>query len=133
MFVGEYKLGRTDSEDYSEDNVIQLNAEKGSSLPKTNVLKLTAFELKKYVISSGINKSDYIFLMLQLLFKGQSIEVDLCELAEFLCCGGTTALGKDKEIEITVDDIQIELAKLTKKGLLANSETVIQLRLSDVP
>ena len=70
--------------------------------------------------------------MLQLLFKGQSIEVDLCELAEFLSCAGVTALGKDKEIEITTDDIQIELAKLTKKGLLASGETLIQLKLSDI-
>lgn len=103
-----------------------------SKLPKTNVLKLTAYDLKKYLISSGISKSGYIFLMLQLLFGNQTVDVDLVELAEFLSCSGVTALGKDKEIEITTDDIQIELAKLTKKGLLASGEMIVQLKLSDV-
>lgn len=119
-------------------NVIQFNDDfvqemsKKSTISKTNVLKLTAYNLQAFLISGGISKSDYIFLMLKLLFENQSVEVDLVELAEFLSCAGVTALGKDKEIEITTDDIQIELAKLTKKGLLASGETLIQLKLSDI-
>lgn len=105
---------------------------KQSSLSKTNILKLTSRDLQVDLISGGINKSSYIFMMLKLLFGSQDSTVDLVELADFLSCSGVTPLGVDKEINITVDDIQIELAKFKKKGLLANSETIVQLKLSDL-
>ena len=39
------------------------------------------------------------------------------------------ALGKEKEIKFDVQDVQVELAKLSKKGLLEINEVPIQLRI----
>jgi hypothetical protein len=59
----------------------------------------------------------------------QDIEINLSELADNLLCEGTTPLGKEKNIEFTPEDVQIELSKLKKKGLLESLEIPIQLRI----
>lgn len=100
---------------------------------KTNTLKLSLYQLQSLLISGGLNKSSYILLALRLIYGcNQDIEISLEQLAEDLTCVGVTPLGKDKEINFTADDIQIELSKMAKKGLLTTYETPIQLKLSDV-
>lgn len=115
-----------------ESKVIQFESQE-SKPSKTNTLKLTVYNLQSFLISGGLTKSDYIFLMLRLIHGcSQDVTVDLAEFAGILSCYGVTALGVDKKVNFTVEDVQVELAKLAKKGLLTTYETPIQLKITDV-
>lgn len=129
---------QVESESESIDNVIQFDkplVEKnmGTPINKQGVLKLSIYNLQSYLIASGISKSDYIFLMLQLLYgTDKDLEITPENLIEVLDCAGVTPLGKEKEIKFEVEDIQIEIAKLAKKGLLTIIEVPIQLNITSL-
>lgn len=115
-----------------ESKVVELSEASQSKKPGTR-LTLSVYNLQSFLISGGLNKSDYIFLMLRLLYGcGQDFQIDLTEFATTLSCSGVTALGTEKEINFEVEDVQIELSKLAKKGLITAHEIPIQLKLSDV-
>jgi hypothetical protein len=112
------------------DNVIQLIPQDNEAKPKPGKLVLTRYDLSAFLVAGALSKSDYIFLMIRLLYGvDQDIEINLSELADNLLCEGTTPLGKEKNIEFTPEDVQIELSKLKKKGLLESLEIPIQLRI----
>ncbi|HEY9865749.1 MAG TPA: hypothetical protein V6D21_16375 [Candidatus Obscuribacterales bacterium] len=112
------------------DNVIQLIPQDSEAKPKPGKLVLTRYDLSAFLTAGALSKSDYIFLMIRLLYGiDQDVEINLSELADNLLCEGTTPLGKEKTIEFTPEDIQIELSKLKKKGLLESPEIPIQLRI----
>ena len=113
------------------DNVIQLTPQtEGEAKPKPGKLVLTRYDLSAFLTAGALSKSDYIFLMIRLLYGvDQDVEINLSELADNLLCEGTTPLGKEKTIEFTPEDVQIELSKLKKKGLLESLEIPIQLRI----
>ena len=112
------------------DNVIQLIPQDNEAKPKPGKLVLTRYDLSAFLVAGALSKSDYIFLMIRLLYGvDQDIEINLSELADNLLCEGTTPLGKEKTIEFTPEDVQIELSKLKKKGLLESLEVPIQLRI----
>ena len=112
------------------DNVIQLIPQDNEAKPKPGKLVLTRYDLSAFLVAGALSKSDYIFLMIRLLYGvDQDIEINLSELADNLLCEGTTPLGKEKNIEFTPEDVQIELSKLKKKGLLESLEVPIQLRI----
>ena len=112
------------------DNVIQLIPQDNEAKPKPGKLVLTRYDLSAFLVAGALSKSDYIFLMIRVLYGvDQDIEINLSELADNLLCEGTTPLGKEKNIEFTPEDVQIELSKLKKKGLLESLEVPIQLRI----
>ena len=113
------------------DNVIQLIPQTdGEAKSKPSKLTLTRYDLGAFLVAGALSKSDYIFLMIRLLYGiDQDVEVNLSELADSLLCEGVTPLGKEKTIEFTPEDVQIELSKLKKKGLLESLEIPIQLRI----
>lgn len=114
------------------DNVIQLTPQQieGEQKSKPGKLVLTRYDLSAFLVAGVLSKSDYIFLMIRLMYGiDQDVEINLSELADSLICEGTTPLGKEKTIEFTAEDVQIELSKLKKKGLLESLEIPIQLRI----
>lgn len=116
-----------------ESKVIEFKPEPEEKQFKSNKLGLTVYDLQSFLISGALNKSDYIFLMLRLLYGcSKDVEVNLSELADTLSCAGVTPLGKDKEINFTVEDVQVELSKLAKKGILTTEEIPIQLKLNNI-
>ena len=101
------------------DNIIQLTPQDGETKSKPGKLVLTRYDLSAFLVAGALSKSDYIFLMIRLLYGvDQDVEINLSEFADNLLCEGTTPLGKEKTIEFTPEDVQIELSKLKKKGLL---------------
>lgn len=112
------------------DNIIQLTPQDGETKSKPGKLVLTRYDLSAFLVAGALSKSDYIFLMIRLLYGvDQDVEINLSEFADNLLCEGTTPLGKQKTIEFTPEDVQIELSKLKKKGLLESLEIPIQLRI----
>jgi len=113
------------------DNVIQLTPQtEGESKTKPGKLVLTRYDLTAFLVAGALSKSDYIFLMIRLMYGiNQDVEINLSELADNLLCEGTTPLGQEKTIKFTPEDVQIELSKLKKKGLLESLEIPIQLRI----
>lgn len=79
------------------DNVIQLIPQDNEAKPKPGKLVLTRYDLSAFLVAGALSKSDYIFLMIRLLYGvDQDIEINLSELADNLLCEGTTPLGKEK-------------------------------------
>lgn len=118
------------------DNVIQF-AEKasdknmGTVMNKQGKLVLSIYDLQADLISGGINKFSYILYMIRLLYgSGKDLEITLENLIEILSCKGVTALGDEKKINFGIEDVQIEIAKMAKKGLLTACEIPIQLNVT---
>ena len=119
------------------DNVIQLKttAEKnmGTKMDKQGVLKLGIYNLQSDLISGAINKFTYILYMIRLLYgTGKDVDITLENLIEVLDCEGVTPLGVEKKVKFEIADVQVELAKMSKKGLLTSFEVPIQLNITSL-
>lgn len=119
------------------DNVIQLKApvEKnmGTVMNKQGTLKLGIYNLQADLISGAINKFTYILYMIRLLYgTGKDVDITLENLVEVLNCDGVTPLGAEKKVKFEIADVQVELAKMSKKGLLTNLEIPIQLNITSL-
>ncbi|MEY3107270.1 MAG: Planktothrix phage PaV-LD [Pseudomonadota bacterium] len=128
MFVGEYSLGNAEA---TEENIVQFPEKNmGTVMNEQGKLVQSVYNLQSDLIAGGINKSVYILYMLRLLYGcNKDLEVTPENLITILDCSGVTPLGKEKEIKFDVQDVQVELAKLSKKGLLEINEVPIQLRI----
>jgi hypothetical protein len=129
---------QVEPESESVDNVIQF-AEKtpeknmGTIMNKNGKLVFAIYDLQSDLISGGINKFTYILYMIRLLYgSGKDVNVTLENLIEMLNCDGVTPLGAEKKIQFEIADVQVELAKMSKKGLLTSCEVPIQLNITSL-
>lgn len=123
----------------SIDNVIQfadkspVEKNQGTMMNKQGKLHLDIYNLQCDLISGGINKFTYILYMIRLLYGTEKdIKITLENLIEVLNCDGVTPLGAEKKIKFEVQDVQIELSKMAKKGLLTSCEVPIQLNIASL-
>jgi predicted RNA-binding protein YlqC (UPF0109 family) len=118
------------------DNVIQLKAPEknmGTMMNKQGKLVQSVYDLQSDLIAGGINKFTYILYMIRLLYgSGKDVNVTLENLIEMLNCDGVTPLGAEKKIQFEIADVQVELAKMSKKGLLTSYEVPIQLNITSL-
>lgn len=118
------------------DNVIQFDkppVEKnmGTRMDKQGILKLGIYDLQADFISGGSSKFTYILYMIRLLYGTEKdVDITLENLVEVLDCEGVTPLGTEKKVKFEVADVQVELAKMSKKGLLTRCEVPIQLNIT---
>lgn len=96
-------------------------------------LTLTARYLQSLLIARSLDRSSYIFLMLQLLYGCDDVKISLNDLAETLSCGGKTPHGAYKYFRFTEDSVSNELRKLSWRGLLVLQREDIKLQVSDLP
>ena len=130
---------QVEPESESIDNVIQfvdkspVEMNQGTMMNKQGKLHLDIYNLQCDLISGGINKFTYILYMIRLLYGTEKdIKITLENLIEVLNCDGVTPLGAEKKIQFEIADVQVELAKMSKKGLLTSYEVPIQLNITSL-